>query len=93
MDTGTWFALAVFLCVAAVCFDVARGWRRLNELRFVPAVLPASPPMVSIVVAALNEADTIAPALRSLLAIDYPRLEVIPLEQIPLHVRQAVIAP
>lgn len=77
MDTGTWFALAVFLCVAAVCFDVARGWRRLNELRFVPAVLPASPPMVSIVVAALNEADTIAPALRSLLAIDYPRLEVI----------------
>ncbi|GIZ50171.1 glycosyltransferase [Noviherbaspirillum aridicola] len=77
MSTGTWFSLAVFLLVAAVCFDVTRGWRRLNELRFVPAVLPAPTPMVSIVVAALNEADTIAPALRSLLAIDYPRLEVI----------------
>lgn len=77
MSIATWFSLAVFLLVAAVCIDVARGWRKLAELRDVPDVLPPDAPSVSIVVAALNEAGTIAPALRSLLAIDYPRLEVI----------------
>ncbi len=37
-------------------------------------------PRVSIVVAALNEADTIEPAMRSLLALDYPDLELIAID-------------
>lgn len=35
------------------------------------------PPMVSVVVAARNEAATVAPALTSILASDHPRLEVV----------------
>lgn len=77
MNIAAWFSLIVFLLVAAVCLDVALGWRKLAELRRMPDVLPGPAPAVSIVVAALNEADTIAPALNSLLDIDYPRLEVI----------------
>ncbi|HEY8605626.1 MAG TPA: glycosyltransferase family 2 protein [Noviherbaspirillum sp.] len=77
MTSVAWFSLAVCIVVVAVSLDVARGWRRIGELRDTPAGVPGAAPAVSIVVAALNEADTIGPALRSLLAIDYPHLEVI----------------
>lgn len=36
-----------------------------------------APPLMSVVVAALNEAETIGPSLRSVLEQDYPNLEVI----------------
>jgi glycosyltransferase involved in cell wall biosynthesis len=53
-----------------------RGLRRITHLSQVP--LPTGPlPPVTIVVAARDEAGTIAPALESLFRIDYPALEVV----------------
>lgn len=83
MNFSLWFSLGLFLLVAGICLEVALGWRKIAHLGDQPDRLDRSagiaepPPKVSIIVAALNEAATIEPALRSLLSIDYPNLEVI----------------
>jgi glycosyltransferase involved in cell wall biosynthesis len=69
-------AFALFVAVSVLCLTLAYGAGRIPRLKDSP-LAAADAPSVSIVVTALNEADTIAPALRSLLAIDYPNLEVI----------------
>ena len=55
--------------------------RELNKYSIdISALTPSTPnqwPMVSIVVAACNEEETIEAGLRSLLSIDYPNLEII----------------
>ncbi len=51
-------------------------WRRQLHVRATPPV-PEELPMVSIIVPALNEESTVEPAMRSLLALDYPSLEII----------------
>jgi glycosyltransferase involved in cell wall biosynthesis len=71
------FAFVLFAAVAVLCLTLVLGAGSIPELKDSPPADDADAPSVSIVVTALNEADTIAPALRSLLAIDYPRLEVI----------------
>ena len=77
MTFAFWLSLAAFAAVTVSALDVALGWRRirhLNEVELPPACPQAR---VSLIVSALNEAATIEPALRSLLAIDYPDLEII----------------
>jgi cellulose synthase/poly-beta-1,6-N-acetylglucosamine synthase-like glycosyltransferase len=70
----SWTAFLLWLIAAAV---LGRGMLRLGSLDDVaPAADPDCPPL-SIVVAARNEAATIEPAMRSLLSLDYPDLEVI----------------
>ena len=77
MKLAFWLSLAVLVAVALTSLEVALGWRRIRHLKDV-AVPPGSrQARVSLVVSALNEAATIEPALRSLLAIDYPDLEII----------------
>ena len=49
---------------------------RITELDPVPPAGVALP-RLSVVIAALNEAETLEPALRSLLAQDYPELEIV----------------
>lgn len=54
---------------------VLRGMRRLRQLSDQP---PAeSLPSLSVVVPARNEADELEPALRSLLEVEYPEIEII----------------
>ncbi|MBV0881742.1 glycosyltransferase [Noviherbaspirillum sp. L7-7A] len=77
MDLAFWLSLAAFIAVSAVSVDVALGWRRITHLKDVAVPAGAHQPRVSLIVSALNEAGTIEPALRSLLAIDYPDLELI----------------
>lgn len=72
-----WLAIVSLVVVAAVCLEVGIGWRRIAHLKDMPPADGGALPRVSIIVSALNEADTIEPALRSLLRIDYPNLEVI----------------
>ena len=84
MDFAFWLSLAVFLLAGTAFADLALGWRKLGYLRDVAAAGHNAPPStprvstrVSIIIAALNEAATIEPALRSVLAQDCPDLEVI----------------
>ncbi len=72
-----WFSLAVFAFTAIGVLDVARGLPRLGELADIAPVLPADPPSLSVIVPARNEAHVIEPALRSIIALEYPRLEVV----------------
>ena len=77
MDLAFWLSAAAFIAVAAVGVTVARGWRRIIHLKDVAVPAGGRQPRVSLIVSALDEADTIEPALRSLLGIDYPDLELI----------------
>lgn len=75
-----WMSFIVFIVTAIVLIDVARGARKIGQLSDTLPVLASRPPRVSVIVSALNEADTIEPALRSLLALRYPGLEIIAID-------------
>ena len=75
-----WVSLAVLAASLGTYGGVWRGWHKLRQLRDVAPNLPPKPPPVSIVVAALNEAHAIEPALRSILAVDYPALEIVAID-------------
>jgi glycosyltransferase involved in cell wall biosynthesis len=75
-----WWIFGVLVALAWVGHVVegAIGIRRVARLdRADWDLRPADPPSISIIVPARNEARTIEPALRSLLALDYPNYEVI----------------
>ncbi len=71
-----WLALANLVIVAAAMFILVRGNRSIRFLRELPGNLPSTPPRVSIIVAARNEETNLEAALESLLAQDYPDLEL-----------------
>jgi cellulose synthase/poly-beta-1,6-N-acetylglucosamine synthase-like glycosyltransferase len=65
------------LLYALVAFDVVTGNRSVRSLRNVPGDPPIDALRVSIVTAARNEERNIREALGSLLALDYPDMELI----------------
>ena len=71
--------LAVVTLLLTICFltDVVLGTRKLALLTALPALSDAISPKVTIIASALNEAETIEPAIHSWLAIDYPALAII----------------
>jgi len=71
------FSLLVLAGSLAIYGEVVRGWHALRQLRDVAPILPPNPPRVSMIVAARDEAAAIEPAIRSILALDYPDLEVV----------------
>lgn len=73
-------SLLVFVASLATFVEVAIGWRKLKQLKDVQPIVGKDCPRVSILVSALNEAESIEPALRSMLAIDYPQLEIIAID-------------
>jgi chlorobactene glucosyltransferase len=76
MDWILIYHLAVSCFLAAVTLNIAFNWRLFVAPR--PRRFdPAEAPMVSILVPARNESRRIAPCLQSLLAQNYPRFEVI----------------
>ncbi|MFA5515472.1 MAG: glycosyltransferase [Desulfuromonadales bacterium] len=72
-----WFAAALLIFWLVAAGVLTRGRRKLEFLRRLPADLPASPPRVSVVAAARNEAKHLRGALTSLLCLDYPDLEFV----------------
>lgn len=72
-----WSGAALLALWIAMGVELARGSRRLRFLRDVKAELPPAPPRVSVIAAARNEARHLREALGSLLALDYPDLEFI----------------
>jgi cellulose synthase/poly-beta-1,6-N-acetylglucosamine synthase-like glycosyltransferase len=57
--------------------DIAKGKRRIAPLQDIPQINPDIAPLVSVVIPACNEERSIEHALESVLAQNYPRLEVI----------------
>lgn len=71
-------ALAALLLVALlVAAEVIRGTGQVGLLRQEPPLQGADLPTLSVVIAARNEAEHVETALSSVLALDYPALEVI----------------
>jgi glycosyltransferase involved in cell wall biosynthesis len=75
-----WLSLGAFATLLYVLVVSHFGLRRVAQLAAIPDELGNAVPKVSIVFSALNEAATIEPALRSLLALDYPGLEIIAID-------------
>lgn len=71
-----WLGISILMVYILIGLEVAMGSRKIVFLREVSPTL-ANSPSVSIVVAARNEARNIRGALQSLLAFDYPQLQVI----------------
>ena len=83
-DVATWFFLAYFIALAA-CYLLLNACSLLELPRQLEASLPGLlprphsryEPPVSVVMPAFNEEATIAPAVRSILQLEYPEFEVI----------------
>jgi len=69
-------ALTLLLWLSAA-WDVLRGNRRLRRLATLSAPEPADWPRVSVVFTARNEGHTVGAAVPTMLALDYPDLELI----------------
>lgn len=77
MNLEFWISLIVSLMALLVFAQLAVGLSKFNYLRDIKPAIGANPPRLSIIVSALNEASTIEPAMRSMLALTYPNLEII----------------
>lgn len=80
MSAASVLTLLVFLVTLAAFAQLRHGMRRLKRLADLPPALDGPAPRVSVILSALNEATTIEPALRSLLALDYSNLEIIAID-------------
>ncbi len=67
---GLGLARVAFLCI----LGLVHKWR---ELRQVPPVLPQDAPLISVLIPAHNEAPVIVASIQRILRSNYPRLEVI----------------
>lgn len=72
-----WLAAATLALYVGIFLELARNGRRLTQLHRVPPLAPGDVPPVSIIIAARNEERAIEQALRSVLAQEGERVEVI----------------
>ncbi len=72
----TWLASATLFLWLVLALDWYRGMRRITQLTYGAPTLEACP-VLSVVIPALNEERDIERSLESVLAQDYPNLEVI----------------
>jgi hypothetical protein len=75
-----WLSLAVFAVTVWQLAALLRGLPRVPQLASIPAATGDGLPAVSVVVSALDEAASIESALHSLLALDYPNLQVVAID-------------
>lgn len=71
------FSIIILLILLFAFFYINHGLSKLKDLADVSANETVSFPKVSVIIPALNEADTIEPAIASILALDYDNLEII----------------
>ncbi|HEV7590478.1 MAG TPA: glycosyltransferase [Longimicrobium sp.] len=76
-DVLFWLALVTAVLSLGMLAQLLLAARQLRRLDCVPPLGDAEMPSISIVVAARNEARGIEAAMRSLLALEAPRLEVV----------------
>jgi cellulose synthase/poly-beta-1,6-N-acetylglucosamine synthase-like glycosyltransferase len=73
----TWLAALTFVLFLGAMVDVGFGMRRLRRLDAQPPRHDGGWPSVSVVIPARNEELHLAEALQSVLALDYPRIDVL----------------
>ena len=69
--------LFILLVTLAGLRDYLLANRHMERLEHIPPLVAAEPPLVSVIIPALNEEKNIETALTSVLALKYPRLEII----------------
>lgn len=72
-----WLALVLLLTYLVLGVEAFRGSRRIAFLRDASPSLPQQAPTVTVIAAARNEEKNLREALQSLLALDYPRLHLL----------------
>lgn len=72
-----WLGIAVLSAYALIGLEVAVGSRKVRFLRDVPQIAPEAAPPVTIVAAARNEERNVREAVRSLLSLAYPHLQLV----------------
>ena len=72
-----WLAVISLLLTMVCTLEIVLGIRRITHMGDVPPIQQKNVPKVSVIIPACNEATTIGPALRSVLAMDYADIEVI----------------
>jgi glycosyltransferase involved in cell wall biosynthesis len=77
MEPVLLLSISLFIIMGWLTVDIAIGSRRLGSLGDIAPTVATDAPLVSIIVPACNEAETIAPALATLLAQKYTHLEII----------------
>ena len=75
-----WVSLLVCALLLRQLLALQLGLRQVRSLADIEALADAELPTLSVIVSALDEAATIEPALRSLLALDHPRLQVVAID-------------
>lgn len=73
----TLLTLLIFALSLLILFESLTATRHIGLLDAVAPLADAKPPLVSIIIPALNEEQHIETALTSVLALAYPRLEII----------------
>lgn len=77
MTLFLWLALIVLLLHTLMTLAIIRGIRRVADIKDIFPLSLQNAPRVSVIIPACNEANTIEPALQSVLELDYPDLEII----------------
>ena len=72
-----WLAIISLFLTVVCTLEATLGMRKMITLDNVPPLQQENVPKVSVIIPACNEAATIEPALKSILAMDYADLEVI----------------
>src|SRR5210317_2073355 len=72
-----WLAIISLFLTVVCTLEATLGMRKMVALDNVPPLQQENVPEVSVIIPACNEAATIEPALKSILAMDYADLEVI----------------
>jgi glycosyltransferase involved in cell wall biosynthesis len=70
-------SIAIFVIMIWLALDIAIGSHKLGSLSDIPPISATDVPLVSIIVPACSEAETIGPALTTLLAQEYANLEIV----------------
>lgn len=82
---GLGLARVLFLCILGLI-------HKRREVRQVPPVLPVDAPLISVLIPAFNEANVIVASIRRVLASNYPRLEVIVIDDGSSDATSAVVS-
>lgn len=75
-----WFSLFAFIHCVGMFFatiELVLGNVSIDAMKDVLPVLEEQPPSIDIVLTALNEEETIEPAVKTMLALDYPNFRII----------------